>query len=181
MFTRRLVNDWGNMNMSENGFYPQEDAIEAALRAAARRGWSDVIPGYEDILAAEEDVELDAGDYEMRQRALGARAILQWIVAEGLHPMKLVRRLLVVGRFCGVEPFSLLTMEQAGALGMEGKASHSHRCKLLSEVLRSAGMRGTKAAGMKSDEACKAYAEAQLGNRNRAGSNHREHKEHKNQ
>ena len=156
--------------MSE--FYSPEPQIDKALRTFHSReaGWSPVQPGYEEIFAAEEDADEPPGDYEMRQRALGARAILEWIVGEGIHPKKLVKRLLAVGRAAGTQPFTLLTMEEAGLLVDETKAAHSHRCKVLSGLMAKAGAYGFKIAGQKSAASTAKYAAAQKGNKNRANS-----------
>lgn len=153
-------------------FYSAETKIDKALRKfhARESGWSPVQPGYEEIFAAEEDEIDPPGDYEMRQRALGARAILEWIVGEGMHPKKLVKRLLAVGRAAGTKPFTILTMEEAALLADEEKATHSARCKILSGLLEKAGAHGFKLAGQKSASATANYSAAQKGNENRAKS-----------
>ncbi len=155
-----------------SSFFSPEEKIDAALRKFHQReaGWAAVPRGYEEIFAADEDSTDAPGDYEMRQRALGARAILEWIVGEGLHPKKLVKRLLAVGRACGTEPFNVLTMEEAGLLCEETKAAHSHRCKVLSAMIKKAGMHGFKIAGQKPESATAKYSAGAAGNENRANS-----------
>jgi hypothetical protein len=155
-----------------SSFFSSEEKIDAALRKFHQRaaGWAAVPRGYEEIFAADEDEDHGAGDYEMRQRALGARAILLWIVGEGLHPKKLLKRLLVVGRACATEPFSLLTMEESALLCDEEKATHSARCKVLSGLMKKAGMKGFKIAGQKAEGSTAKYAAAARGNKNRANS-----------
>jgi hypothetical protein len=155
-----------------SNFFSPEEQVDAALRRFHQReaGYASTPRGYEEILRADEDEQVEAGDYEMRQRALGARAILLWIVSEGLHPKKLVRRLLVVGRACATEPFNLLTMEEAAMLGDEQKATHSARCKVLSRMMQRLGMKGFKIAGQKPESATAKYSASAKGNRNRANS-----------
>lgn len=155
-----------------SNFFSPDGKIDAALRKFHQReaGWAAVPRGYEEIFAADEDSTDAPGDYEMRQRALGARAILEWIVGEGLHPKKLLKRLLAVGRACGTEPFHLLTMEEAAHLCDETKAAHSARCKVLSGLIEKAGMYGFKLAGQKPASATPKYAAAAKGNKHRANS-----------
>jgi len=153
-------------------FFSPEEKVDAALRKFHQReaGYSSTPRGYEEIFALDEDAEMPPSDYEMRQRALGAGAVLVWIASEGLHPKKLVRRLLVAGRACATEPFNLLTMEEAGLLGDEEKATHSARCKVLSRMMQRLGLKGFKIAGQKPESATAKYSAAAKGNRNRANS-----------
>lgn len=153
-------------------FFAPEEKIDAALRRFHDRekGYASTPRGYEEIFAADEDEDAEPGDYELRQRALGARAILNWIVSEGLHPKKLLKRLFAVGRACGNEPLSLLTMLEAAMLCDEEKATHSARCKVLSKLIQSSGARGFKMRGQKPESATANYSAAALGNENRASS-----------
>lgn len=136
--------------------------MDAALRRYYRRTNAEMavtdMP-YDEMLQLESDgLEGEPGDYEWRQRAIGARSIFTYILSEGAHPLKLLKRLFAAGRGLNVKPFSEFTMEEAAMLCGEKKASHSHRCKLISRLISDAGMHGTRLPGQKSAASSASYA-----------------------
>lgn len=151
-----------------------EADMDAALRRYYRRTGAEAahtdMP-YDEMLALESDgLDGDPGDYEWRQRAIGARSIFTYILSEGPHPTKLLKRLFAAGRGLDIKPFSEFTMEEAAMLCGEVKATHSARCKLLSRLLADAGMRGVRLPGQKTPESSESYAKAAAGNTHRADS-----------
>jgi hypothetical protein len=151
-----------------------EANMDAALRRHYLRTGADMVyteMPYDDLLRSEEDEpDEEIGLDVWRERALGARTMMQRLLAEGPHPQKLLKHLFTLGRALNVEPFNQFTMEEAAMLCGEGKASHSHRLKLLSRLLGEAGMKGTRLPGQKSPLTTASFSAAQRGNRNRANS-----------
>lgn len=110
------------------------------------------------------------GAYEWKQRALGARMVFRWILAEGYHPLKIMKRLWAVGRAMNLEPFTRLTITEQGLMFSETKAACSWRMKVLSGLIKLAGMAGHRLPGQKTDRAVEAARKAATGNRHRANS-----------
>lgn len=147
-----------------DGFVIFDASMTAALRRHYRRSQAEMVSmvmPFDELLAAESDgLDGELTEYEWRQRAVGARAVLAFIAGRGVHPVQLLKSLFVVGRGMHVEPFASLPMEDAAILCGEKKASHSARAKLLSKLLEAAGMKGVRLPGQKSPLSSEAYAAA---------------------
>lgn len=148
--------------MSHSGWREMDaSANEALTRYFDRQGgWNPVdsrMPFHE-MLEKEDDGQDEApGDYEFRQRMIGARAFFRFLKARGIHPAQMLKQLAAVGRAMHEEPFSDMTMGEVGMLFSETKAAHSWRCKLLSREIKMAGMKGEKLPGQKGAEASESY------------------------
>lgn len=140
-------------------------------RTAARRAAEQFRRSHEDDFAWLADLEsADVVDeYDWLQRMVGVKLVFRWILAEGFHPLKLMKRLYAVGRALGIEPFSQLTMKEQGQMFSETKAAVSWRMKLLSGLIRLRSMAGKRLPGQKSPHSAASYSTAQQGNKNRAG------------
>lgn len=110
----------------------------------------------------------EVNDYDWQQRTIGARLVFRWILAEGFHPLKIMKRLYAVGRAMHVDPFTQLTMEEQGGMFGETKAAVSFRMKVLSGLIKLRGMMGNRLPGQKTPAASASYSGAQMGNHNRA-------------
>lgn len=161
-----------------------EADMDAALRSHYLRTGAEQVfmeMPFDRMLRVEDDGAEELADDVFRARAEGARALFEWVMQEGCHPQKLMKHLFALGRGLGIEPFCSFTMEESAMLCGEVKASHSHRCKLLSRLIERAGMKGVRLPGQKSPEASASFAAAQRGNRNRRDSvkhRHQTHDEH---
>lgn len=148
------------------------NAHEALSRFHGRTGWEPVetrMPYAEMIEREDDGLDTAPGAYEFRQRNLGAKALLKFIKARGLHPAWMLKQLVAVGRALHEEPFASLSMAEAGLLMSETKAAHSWRCKLISGEIELAGMKASKLPGQKSKDATESYKKCRKGNKNRAG------------
>lgn len=147
--------------------------MDAALRKFYARTKTDAavidLP-YDEIERAEHDDPSleEPGEYEFAQRRCGIKGLFRYLLAEGYHPLKIMKRLFAVGRGMRIEPFAEMTYEEAAMMFGETKAAHSWRMKVLSGMIKMNGMQGTKLPGQKSEAASKRYAKAQMGNTNRA-------------
>jgi hypothetical protein len=127
------------------------------------------VPFDELLLSVGDNLDGEAGDYEWRQRILGAKLVFRWILAEGFHPLKIMKRLFAVGRAMNIAPFSELTMTEQGKMFSEERATVSWRMKVLSGLIKLQGMRGHRLAGQKTERASQAAREVALGNHHRNG------------
>jgi hypothetical protein len=146
--------------------------LELALRNYyTRTGGGDLVcvdMPFDDLLAAEADgCEGEPGDFEMAQRRAAVAGLFRYLLAEGPHPLKLMKRLFAVGRGLGQPFFRDLTMGEAALMFSETKAAHSWRLKVLSGMIKLRGMHGYRLSGQKTPGASAHYAAAQRGNQNR--------------
>lgn len=149
--------------------------MDAALRRYYRRTEAEM--AYTDMPFSELMKEREPGEPEpmeeedpvavMRIRVQTIRTLFRYLLAEGPHPCKLMKRMFAVGRGLDIEPFSALTMTEAAMMFSETKAAHSWRMKVLSGVIELAGMHGSRLPGQKSKTATPNYQAAQRGNQNR--------------
>lgn len=139
-----------------------EADMDSALRRYYRRTGAELATTdmpFDEMLNLEDDhLDGDPGDYEWRQRAIGARSIFTYITSQGHHPMKLLKMLLAAGRGLDVAPFNEFTMEESAMLCGEVKATHSARMVLLSKLMEANGMKGVRLPGQKSPLARESYA-----------------------
>lgn len=149
--------------------------MHEALRSYYARGGTDTVEPatiqtpFLELLGKEGDAdEGEVGEWEWRQRILGVRAMFRWILAEGFHPLKIMKRLYAIGRALDLEPFNRLTMREQGLMFSETKAAVSWRMKQLSGLIKGLGMNGHRLAGQKTSRASDAARAAALGNHNRA-------------
>jgi hypothetical protein len=95
---------------------------------------------------------------------------LNWLTEDGLHPGSVLRRVYSVGKALHKEPWSLLSLREAGLMFGETKAAQSWRTKkIFNGYLKERGFKACKAPFQKSEEAVSKYREAAKGNHNRAG------------
>lgn len=127
------------------------------------------VPFDEVLMTTRDDLDGEAGEYEWRQRIFGARLVFRWILAEGFHPLKIMKRLFAVGRAMRIAPFSELTMTEQGKMFSEERASVSWRMKVLSGLIKLRGMRGHRLPGQKTQHASDVAREAAKGNQHRNG------------
>lgn len=127
---------------------------------------------FEDWLKAEDDgigddPEDGIGDYEMRQRTMGVRALFRMLKAGGVEMDKIMQQLFSAGRAVHDEFFSSLTMTESAMMFSRTRAAHSWRCKVISGKIKLAGMKGVRLPGQKTPESSETYAQSAKGNRNR--------------
>lgn len=153
-----------------------EANMHAAMRAVHDRGAVElrevaiVDMPFDEMLKNEregDDLEGEPGEYEWRQRILGAQIVFRWILAEGFNPLKMMKRLFAIGRALRLEPFTQMTMNEQGLMFSETKAAVSWRMKLLSGAIKLRGMAGHRLPGQKTERAVEASRLAALGNHNR--------------
>jgi hypothetical protein len=155
------------------------NAHESLTRFHNRTGWEPVdsrMPFAEMVEREDDGSEQPAGEYEFRQRMIGIRALFRFVKKTGVHPAEMLKWLAAAGRACNEEPFSTMTMGEAGQLFSETKAAHSWRCKILSKEIELTGLRGSKLPGQKSKEASASYRKIRKGNKNRTGGTNGKHK-----
>ncbi len=111
----------------------------------------------------------DVGEYEIRQRMLGARTLFAFIASKGIHPATMLKWFVCVGRGIHAEPFHMLTMHEAGDLMDETAAAHSYRCKVLSGDMELKGFKGSRMPGQKTKASSASYKVCRKGNCNRKG------------
>jgi hypothetical protein len=148
---------------------------EANMRAAleshyVRTHYKSVVEDmpFDEMLSRESDgVDGEIGEYEMAQRRAAIKGLFRYLLAEGNHPLKLMKRLYAVGVGLCIDEFSGMTNEERGMMFGESKAAVSWRIKFLSGLIRRSGMRGVKLPGQKSPESAAVYAQVQKGNSNR--------------
>lgn len=148
----------------------QEAKVPDRLRVAARKRADEFRALHEDDFALLTDLQDEdvADEYDWQHRMQGVRLVFRWILAEGFHPLKIMKRLYAVGRAAGIEPFTQLTMEEQGMMFSETKASVSWRMKMLSGLINMRHMAGKRLPGQKSPHSSASYSVAQEGNKNRA-------------
>lgn len=170
-----------------------EANMEAALRSQYHRTRDTAIDlrmpfdrliSFEEALALEDDGienaagENSIGDYEMRQRVIGVRALLRWLKTRaGVSSTSAYRpgpvsnimmQLFAAGRALQDPFFSSMSFTENGLLFSQTKAGASHRSKLLSKEMEKAGVKGIQQPGQKTPESSAAYAETAKRTRNRA-------------
>lgn len=111
------------------------------------------------------------------ERIKAIRGMLDYIFADGHHPLAVVRR--IYGLTKALRPQCIKDMSLADlavlcddgkGLTTDGRATQSARIKrLIEEPIRRAGMHGFKAPFQKTDTACGEYSESAKGNQNRLG------------
>lgn len=150
----------------------QDTKATDAMRAAARKAAEAFRRSHEDDFAWLADLADGSAslvdDYDWQQRMMGVKLAFRWILAEGFHPLKMMKRLYAVGRAMGIDPFTQLTMEEQGLMFSETKAAVSWRMKLLSGIISRRAMAGKRLPGQKSPHSAGSYSVAQKGNDNRA-------------
>lgn len=166
-------------NGNGNGLVIFEANMNDALRRYYRRAGAEMVDTrmpferklnvpFDQWLTAEEDgLDGEVGDYEMRQRVMGARALLRHVKAAGLDMQSIMKQLFSAGRAVHDPFFSALTMTEAAQMFGETKAAHSWRCKVLSGKIELYGMKGSRLPGQKTKGASESYRKAQQGNTNR--------------
>lgn len=132
----------------------------------------------EEIIAAIQE-SLEA-NWEERTR--GMVTMLDYIYADGPHPLAVFRRLVAVVK--AIRPKLTLNMscaqlavlcDDGKGRSSDGRATQSARIKRLYEdPIRKTGMRGCKATFQKDESAVAAYSHAQQGNQNRLGADYLE-------
>jgi len=165
--------DRGEVGMSKDAGRVHEANMRAALESSYAREQFAIAEQempFDRLLMIEDgidDGEDPAGRYEYHQRLVGVKALFRYILAEGNHPLKIMKRLYAAGAGFREEAFSRLTMEERALMFGETKAAVSWRMKALSGLIDLAGMRGTKLPGQKSAAATANYSACQAGNSNR--------------
>lgn len=138
-----------------------------------RTGYSPIVEEmpFDRLLQAEDDGisggESEAGEYEMLQRHVGIKGLFRYILAEGHHPQKIMKRLYAAGSGFLIEPFCTMTQEERGLMLGETKAAVSHRMKSISGMIEREGMKGSRLPGQKSKASTANYSASQVGNTNR--------------
>lgn len=166
---QRLHTRWQELQLAANALAEDKTAAKFARQAAQNAADAFYANHQGDfaLLATLESAD-EVNDYDWQQRTMGARLVFRWILAEGFHPLKVMKRLYAVGRAMNVRPFTELTMEEQGKMFGETKAAVSWRMQLLSGLIKLRGMIGHRLPGQKSPDAKKSYHVAALGNSNRA-------------
>ena len=108
------------------------------------------------------------GDYEMRQRVIGARALMRFIKGRGVTLPRILQQLCAAGRAVHDPYFASLTFTELGLMFSNTRAAHSFRCKLISGEIELGGMKGMRLPGQKSPESSEIYAKCAKGNKHRA-------------
>lgn len=131
-------------------------------------------------LTREELVEaiLSAAEVNWEQRLQGMTGLLDYVFADGPHPLAVFRRWIAVVKAIRPDLCYNMSCAQLAILcddgkgrSSDGRGTVSARIKRLYEQpIRRAGMRGCKAPFQKDQSASEAYHAAQLGNKNRHGS-----------
>lgn len=119
----------------------------------------------------------DALQINWEERVRGMTGVLDYIFAEGPHPLLTYRRLAALAKAIRPECIMDMSCAQLAVLcddgkgrSSDGRATVSARIKrLYEEPIRRAGMRGCKAAFQKTESASASYSAAAKGNRNRLG------------
>ena len=151
---------------------------EANMRAVLESQWARTQYGgiveempFDRLLLAEDDEitggDEGPGDYEMMQRVVGVKGLYRYLLAEGNHPLAIMKRLYAAGAAMNIEAFASLTMEERALMFGETKAAVSFRMKKLSGMIERAGMKGSRLPGQKSKDSTANYSAAQIGNQNR--------------
>lgn len=167
---------WKEVNASSN---------ESMTRFHTRTGWeptsSDMpfarsldVPlsgvGFVELVSGADDgQDGQADEWDIRQRMVGVRQFMAWLLKRGVTPMDMFRQLAAVGRGLHMAPFNAMTMEEISMMEGQSKAAHSWRCKVMSGEIELAGMNGSRLPGQKSKDATPSYEKAQKGNCNRLG------------
>jgi hypothetical protein len=172
--------------MSALGYRELDESANAALtRFYNRTGWTmgwengkqvPVTPAvsFEEAIAGEDDGEDSetVGEYEIRQRMTGARALMRFLLSHGPHPADMLKQLADAGRSMHIEPFNIMTMEEQAGLFGQGKAAVSFRNKVLSREIRLSGMRADKIPGQKSKAASESYREREIAKKRPGNGSH---------
>lgn len=119
----------------------------------------------------------DALDLNWHERLKGMRATLDYIFADGPHPLAINRRCYSIvkairpGLINGMSCADLAVLCDDGkGRTCDGRATVSARTKRLYETpIRKAGMHGYKAPFQKDEDASRAYSGSAQGNQNRRG------------
>lgn len=123
---------------------------------------------FDELLAAEEELPDDISDEEVRYiRSAAIRALYRYLLGEGPHPLKVMKRLYAVGAGLLIEPFVSMTQEERAMMFSEKKASVSWRMKKLSGLIKRSGQRGSRLPGQKPESSTPNYSAAQMGHSNR--------------
>jgi hypothetical protein len=122
----------------------------------------------------------DASDKNWDERLKAIRGLLDYIFADGPHPLAVIRR--IYGITKAVRPNCIIEMSLADLAVLcddgrgrssDGRATQSARIKrIFEQPIRKAGMRGFKANFQKNESAGESYSRAQTGNKNRLGSDY---------
>ncbi len=117
-------------------------------------------------------------DKNWDERLKAIRGLLDYIFADGPHPLAVIRR--VYGITKAVRPQCIVNMSLADLAVLsddgrgrssDGRATQSARIKrIFEQPIKKAGMRGCKASFQKTDSACRNYSASAEGNKNRLGS-----------
>ncbi|CAN5460444.1 hypothetical protein BH20VER3_BH20VER3_00730 [soil metagenome] len=138
-------------------------------------------------LSREELIEVIRGALETNweERVRGMTGMLDYIFADGPHPLAVARRLYAIAK--AIRPQCILQMscaqlavlcDDGKGRSSDGRATVSARIKrLYEEPLRRAGMHGSKAPYQKTESASAKYRESAQGNRNRLGADYLENNE----
>lgn len=157
--SKHIVHE-ANMNQAMRKYY---------LRTGAEQPCFDM--PFDRILRSEEydgdDEALEVDEDVLAQRREAIRGVFRYLVAEGPHPLKIMKRLYAVGRGLMIEPFCELTMDESALMFSESKAAHSWRVKFLSGVIERCGMKGSRLPGQKNKSSTANYSMSQAGNSNR--------------
>jgi hypothetical protein len=162
--------------MSALGYRELEESANAALtrfynRTGWEMGWENgrqvpVQPAmtFHEALSAEDDGENSetVGEYELRQRMVGARGLFRFLMAHGPLPSDMLKQLADAGRSMHIPPFNIMTMEEQAGLFGQGKAAVSFRNKVLSREIRLSGMKADKVPGQKSKAASESYRQREI-------------------
>lgn len=118
-----------------------------------------------------------ANETNWEERLLAMRMLIDFLFADGPHPLAVVRRAYALAK--AVRPQCIMNMSCASLAVLsddgkgdttDGRATVSERIKrIFSEPIRKAGMLGSKASFQKTDSACGTYSDSAKGNQNRRG------------
>lgn len=164
--------------MSNDGEKIHDANMRQALRSHhGRTGYVPIVEymPWDQLLEVEGDRGNDANTEEdderedrMAERRAAIRGFYRYLLAEGDHPLKIMKRLYAVGNGMRIEPFCTMTMEERGLMFGEGKAAVSWRMKKLSGEVEKSGQLGSRMPGQKTKGSTSKYSAAQIGNNNRA-------------